>query len=127
MMLGSAKWTYPLASTSRDLRLLAVKLCTEMLPQPYNYATHCGRKILEMRLEVELSEFDFRFRQARQRQASLDELSCIGLLLLETTGGAVPSHALPIDEDLLINRHSLPLLVRWMEERLRNHARATSA
>lgn len=108
------------------LPLEAVKLCTERLPAPYNYATHCERRCLEERLEVELSEFDFRLRRGRHRPASLDELVCIGLLLLETTGGALPKHALPFDDELLINRYSLPLLVRWMDERLRNAAQTNS-
>ena len=125
-MLRSEKWTYPLASAARDLRLAAVRRCMEELPPPHNYATHCRRKILVDRLELELSEFDFRYRQVWQKPASLDQLICMGTLLLESTGGTAPREVMPLNEDLLINRHSLPLLVRWMEERLRNNAEARS-
>lgn len=121
-MLSSGKWTYPVASAARDLRLAAVGRCVEGLPKPHNYAAHCGRKVLIDRLELELCEFDFRYRQVWRKPANLEQLTCIGTLLLESTGGAVPQHALPLNDELLINRHSLPLLVRWMEERLRNSA-----
>lgn len=119
-VLSSGKWTYPVASAARDLRLAAVGQCVEGLPTPHNYATHRGRKVLVDRLELELSEFDFRYRQVWRKAANLEQLACIGALLLESTGGAVPNQVLPLNSELLINRHSFPILLRWMEERLRN-------
>ena len=125
-MLSSGKWIYSVASAARDLRLAAVARCLEGLPTPHNYAAHRGRKVLVARLELELSEFDFRYRQVWRKPANLEQLACIATLLLESTGGAVPRHALPLDDELLINRYSFPLLVRWMEERLRNSTDPTT-
>jgi len=117
-------WTYSGASPTRDLRLQAASVCAGKLPEPHNYATHLVRQGRMARLETELAEFDFRYRLARGTPASFEELVCMGTLLIESCRGTFPLPDPAGNEDLLVNRNTLPVLVRWMEQLLGNDAEA---
>jgi hypothetical protein len=111
-------WNYPGASAARARCRVAVERCSGALPKPQSYITHIGQQFRQLRLCVELAEFDLLYRQAEQGAASLDQLECVCMILIESSGGRTPTTVLPLDEQLLVNRSTFPVIQKWMEARL---------
>lgn len=111
-------WANLPGTAVRQRCIEAVLTCARKLPQPYNFNSSVGHYFRRKRLENELLEFSFRYRLAHGNSASIEQLICIGELLIESCKGTLPANPIPLDGDWLINRQTLPFLVRWMEERL---------
>ena len=98
--------------------LQAVALLQWMLPQPTSYASHLGFHLRKKRLESEIAEFDFRVRMRRGRAATLDEMCCVGSILITSRKSAFPTVSAPLDQQLIVNAHSFDLIVAWVVERM---------
>ena len=106
--------SYPARSNAQKRRLWnAVALLVWMLPEPYNYASSMGRGFRKFRLVGELMEFDFLYRLRCGEAARFDQLVCVGMLLIASCKGRIPTRALPLDEDMLVNPKSFE---GWLSE-----------
>jgi len=76
-----------------------------------------GHGLRQKRLENELLEFGFRYHLSKGRAATLEELVCIGNFLMDSHGGYLPTEPMPVDEELFVNRHTIRMLMHWLEER----------
>jgi hypothetical protein len=111
-------WTYPGHSPVLARCREAVVLCSDKLPKPCNYNTYFGKQFRQLRLCVELAEFDLLFRQAKGLSATLDQLECICNILIESCEGYTPTTVLPLEEELLVNKNTFRLILKWMNERM---------
>ena len=97
--------------------LQAVSLLQWMLPHPTSYTSHMGFFLRKKRLECEISEFDLRLRMKRGRAATLDEMCCVGSILITSRKGRLPTVSVPMD-DLIVNARSFDLIAAWVDERM---------
>ena len=103
---------------ARQCILQAVALLQWLLPQPTSYASYLGFHLRKKRLESEIAEFDFRLRMTRGRAATLDEMCCVGSILITSRKSAFPTVSAPLDQQLIVNAHSFDLIAAWVEERM---------
>jgi hypothetical protein len=120
-------WNYSGASAACARCRVAVERCSGALPKPHNYITQVGQQFRQLRLCVELAEFDLLHRLAGEGAASLDQLECVCMILIESSGGRTPTTVLPLDEQLLVNRSTFPVIQKWMEARLPKIQKSTMA
>lgn len=114
----SPSWSWPTDSPARERCREAARRCRPLLPQPTSYITHLGMHLREVRLASECAEYDLRLRLAEGRAASLDELTCLGAILIETCDGAPPGCRASRPEEMLVNPTSFPVLRAFVRDRM---------
>jgi hypothetical protein len=109
--------------SAKVLRWKAVGLVQWMLPRPTGYISSVGFGMRKLRLAQELAEYDFQRRTQLGGPATLQELSCLGMLLIAEADGMFPPN-MPWPEDTMFVTPEL--FARWMarvERRLSEAAR----